>query len=384
MTVVKQLLGHDNAGAVKPNPVDFVVAITHNHGDHTGKAAAMAPRTVYFPDGDWPNNAPAHYVPIREGGGLTARGTIAAAGVDLGDRYIEAVNQAGTPPGSTGYLDRENKMLATGDAYGSAYVYGHGGTPTSTWVPVMEKQLQLLRAQYPDIALFPAHFYQIKQFIRGHAPLNGRPLDLQYFEDQFANVKGVLDGTKIGEPYREQNRNTVWTGGASARYTYSLANLYPGGIFGGNGEAGQVPRDHDPRHLQAGRLSGRGAARPGDRQHQDRLLPDPRQRQHVDVPDQGLDARAAGRHRKRDGRHRGLRQEPRRRRYRSTWSSPATTPTRSAASRSSRAARSTGRRASPGVTAPVGSGDVIDLGVDAAGRPASSRSSRSPATPRRA
>ena len=38
VTVVKQLLGHDNTGAVKPNPVDFVVAITHNHGDHTGKA----------------------------------------------------------------------------------------------------------------------------------------------------------------------------------------------------------------------------------------------------------------------------------------------------------------------------------------------------------
>jgi glyoxylase-like metal-dependent hydrolase (beta-lactamase superfamily II) len=59
VTVAKQLLGHDNTGAVKANPVDFEVAITHNHGDHTGKAVAMAPRKVYFPDGDWPNNAPA-------------------------------------------------------------------------------------------------------------------------------------------------------------------------------------------------------------------------------------------------------------------------------------------------------------------------------------
>src|SRR3954447_15883540 len=33
VSVVKQLLGHDNTGAVKPNPVDFVVANTHNHGD---------------------------------------------------------------------------------------------------------------------------------------------------------------------------------------------------------------------------------------------------------------------------------------------------------------------------------------------------------------
>ena len=247
VTVAKQLLGHDNTGAVKPNPVDFEVAITHNHGDHTGKAVAMAPRTVYFPDGDWPATAPAHYVPIREGGGVTARGTVAAAGVDLGDRYIEAVNQSGHTVGSVGYLDRENKMLATGDAYGSAYVYGHGGIPTSSWIPVMQRQLDTLRASYPDIALFPAHFYQIKQFIRGRSPLNGRPLDLQYFEDQFANATGIIDGTKIGEPYREQNRNVVWTGGASARMTYSLANLYPGGIFGGAG---------DPSHYHAITIPG--------------------------------------------------------------------------------------------------------------------------------
>ena len=98
VTVVKQLLGHDNTGAVKPDPVDFEVAITHNHGDHTGKAVALAPRTVYFPDGDWPANAPAHYVPIREGGGVTARGTMAVAKVELGDRTLEAVNIRAVTP----------------------------------------------------------------------------------------------------------------------------------------------------------------------------------------------------------------------------------------------------------------------------------------------
>src|SRR3954447_9793374 len=129
-------------------------------------------------------------------------------------------------------------MIATGDALGSAYVYGHGGNPTSTWVPMIA-HLQDVIAPYPDIAVLPAHFYQVKQFIRAFPPLNGRPMDAQYVADQGENAKGIMDGTKIGEPYREQNRNTVWTGGASARMTYSLANLYPGGIFGGNGEPGK-------------------------------------------------------------------------------------------------------------------------------------------------
>src|ERR1700761_3203456 len=68
VTVVKQLLGHNNDGSAKANPVDFVVANSHSHGDHTGKNSVMAPRTIYYPDGDWPNNAPANYVPIKEGG----------------------------------------------------------------------------------------------------------------------------------------------------------------------------------------------------------------------------------------------------------------------------------------------------------------------------
>src|SRR4051794_29390379 len=122
VTVVKQLLGHDNTGAVKPNPVDFVVANTHNHGDHIGKNAAVAPRTIYYPDLDWPNNNPANYIPIREGGGPTTHGNGMAVGsIDLGDRLIEAVNVYGHTAGSMAYLDRANHLIATGDALGSAY-----------------------------------------------------------------------------------------------------------------------------------------------------------------------------------------------------------------------------------------------------------------------
>ena len=74
-TIVRYLLGHTNDGAERANPVDFVVANTHSHGDHTGKNRLMSDRTLYYPDLDWPRNgAPANYVPIKEGGGPTEHG----------------------------------------------------------------------------------------------------------------------------------------------------------------------------------------------------------------------------------------------------------------------------------------------------------------------
>src|SRR4029078_9140102 len=67
--VVRHLLGHQNDGATRANALDFVVANTHSHGDHTGKNALMSDRAVYYPDLDWPRNAaPPNYVPIKEGG----------------------------------------------------------------------------------------------------------------------------------------------------------------------------------------------------------------------------------------------------------------------------------------------------------------------------
>ncbi len=235
VTVVKRLLGTNNDGTPKPSPVDFVVAITHVHGDHTGKNAALAPRTIYFPSADWPANAPAHYVPIKEGGGPTPQGQ-AVGSIDLGARLIEAIDIPEHTPGSTAYLDRANEMVATGDGIGSAFVWGHFGAFTQYRSSV--HHLQAVLAPYPNIAVLPAHFYQIKLYARGGPPLNGRPLDRKYVDDQVAIADGVLDGTLAGEPYRTVGRNVVWAGVDSARATYTPANLYPGGIFGGNGVPG--------------------------------------------------------------------------------------------------------------------------------------------------
>jgi len=235
-TIVRHLLGHANDGGVKSSPVDFVVAITHGHGDHTGKNSLMSDRTIYFPDLDWPRTqAPANYAPIKEGGGATTHGNgQAAAAIDLGGRTLAAIDIHGHTPGSTGYLDRDNKMICTGDAIGSAYVWAHFGLITQYAESV--HHLQDVLKPFDRIDVLPAHFYQIKQGARGRPPLNGRPLDKQYVDDQVRVAEGILDGTLVGEPYRVVGRNTAIATFDSAQVVYTLANLYPGGFFASTGD----------------------------------------------------------------------------------------------------------------------------------------------------
>jgi len=231
-TVVRYLLGHTNDGGVKSNPVDFVVANTHSHGDHIGKNPDMSDRTVYYPDLDWPRNAPANYVPIREGGGTTAHGA-AASEIDLGHRTVYPIDIHAHTPGSTGYLDKENQMIATGDAIGSAFVWAFFAPLTEYAASV--HHLQALIRPFEHLAVLPAHFYQNALDQRAKPPMNGKPVDTQYVDDQVVDADGILSGAVIGEPYLF-NRGTVWAKVKSAQICYSLASLYPGGVSGTNGD----------------------------------------------------------------------------------------------------------------------------------------------------
>jgi glyoxylase-like metal-dependent hydrolase (beta-lactamase superfamily II) len=240
-TVVKYLLGHNNDGAVKANPVDFVVCNTHSHGDHTGKNREMSDRTVYYPDLDWPrNNAPANYVPIREGGGTTTHGNGTAVGeIDLGDRTIRAIALYEHTPGSTGYLDTENNFIATGDAIGSGYVWAHFGLISQYAETV--RHLRDVIAPMNNPALLPAHFYQVDEVSRGPAPIRGRPLDKQYVEDEIAAAEGVLNGAVVGEPYGTVGRNTFIAKVNTGQMTYGLNTLFPAGTTDRAYHAVQIP-----------------------------------------------------------------------------------------------------------------------------------------------
>lgn len=225
-TVIGHLLRHENDGkTVRRAPVDFVVANTHSHGDHTGKNATMSDRTVYYPELDWPaKGAPANYVPVKEGGGPSPRGNGQAVGeIPLGDRTISAINLYAHTPGSMGYLDRENRMIATGDAIGSAYVWAHFGTMTQ-YLHTVRHLRDVLRS-LPNVDVLPAHFYQVKQGARGRAPLNGRPLDKGYVDDQVRAAEGILAGTVVSEPYRAVGRQAVIATVNSAQIVWTMGNL---------------------------------------------------------------------------------------------------------------------------------------------------------------
>lgn len=230
-TVVRYLLSHENDGQPRAHPLDFVVAITHNHPDHIGENGRMSDRTIYYPDLDWPAQAPPNYVPIREGGGPTNHGNgMAVSQIDLGNRLISAVAIPPHSAGSTAYLDAENRLFITGDAIGSAWPYIQWG-PLSRYAQSVHHIEEVTRP-YPDLAVLPAHFYQTAAWARGRAPLNGRPLDRQYITDMAALADGVLAGTITGEPFFA-SVESYWAKNDSAQLVYSLPTLY------GLGEAGQ-------------------------------------------------------------------------------------------------------------------------------------------------
>ncbi|GGJ53124.1 hypothetical protein [Streptomyces brasiliensis] len=237
-TVCRYLLGHENDGSTRLGAVDFDVAITHLHGDHTGKVSQMTDRTVYYPDLDWRPNATANWVPVRQDGGATANGSTGRTvnRIELGNRRIDVVAMYGHTAGSTGYLDAQNLLMATGDAIGSAYVWAQSASattePYAAMLDGLRKELQSLK----DLTLLPAHFYQVRQFSRADAPIKGRVPDLSYLDDMSRAAHGALDGSILADPYHELGREEVWISGGTARMVYSLTNLYPGGPTGGQGD----------------------------------------------------------------------------------------------------------------------------------------------------
>ena len=225
-TAVRHLLGRSDDGAVKRSPLDFVVAITHGHGDHVGKNAQMSDRTIYFPDLDWPRNATPNLVPIKEGGGRTEHGA-AVGEIALGGRTLRVINIYGHTPGSVGLLDTENNMILTSDAIGSGLVWAHFGTITQYAESLRHLQAVLRPMNNP--AILPGHFYQISAGARGKPPLNGKPPDKQYVDDQLAVAEGVLKGAIAGEPYSAgRGRNVMVARFGSAQMTYDPANLGTG------------------------------------------------------------------------------------------------------------------------------------------------------------
>jgi glyoxylase-like metal-dependent hydrolase (beta-lactamase superfamily II) len=118
-------------------------------------------------------------------------------------------------------------MLVSGDALGSGWPWIQWG-PFSVFDRSVHHVEEITRP-FPQLAVLPAHFYQVGAYERSEPPLSGRPLDRQYILDMGRLADGVLSGTLVGEPYLTVGRDTVWAKYGTARAVYALDKLYADG-----------------------------------------------------------------------------------------------------------------------------------------------------------
>ncbi|GHU27093.1 hypothetical protein FACS1894172_10880 [Spirochaetia bacterium] len=104
---------------IKGKPYD--VAITHNHGDHTGQIPAFTESRYGIP-------AQHIYYPVHDASSTISNNplyTLIKEGdiINLGNFAFTAQEISAHTTGSMGYFDAEHELVATGDAIGSAHVW---------------------------------------------------------------------------------------------------------------------------------------------------------------------------------------------------------------------------------------------------------------------
>jgi hydroxyacylglutathione hydrolase len=158
-----------------------LVLITHGHADHTGRAGLFS--TVYFPMEDAAFKPPFDI--------SRAMALYDGQKFDLGGRSLEAIALPGHTRGSVAFLDAEDRMLFSGDAVGSSFVWMQikGATSLSAYL----ESVRRLEAQGAEFdAIYGGHFYQ----------QDYKPLLPSYVSDMRIVVEKVLKGELVGSPYR--------------------------------------------------------------------------------------------------------------------------------------------------------------------------------------
>ncbi len=168
------------------------IAITHNHGDHTGQLTAFPEARVYMPADEYPNgDMPARYTPISEGNIIS-----------LGGGYeFEAMYLKGHTIGSMVYIDDEHRLLAVGDAMGSAHIWLFNPADVATWVAQAERFMAKVGG-WEDAVLLLGHDWQRWEH-REHNDI----LTIQFFHDMLQTGHDLMDNKIIGREYAAMQNN---------------------------------------------------------------------------------------------------------------------------------------------------------------------------------
>jgi hydroxyacylglutathione hydrolase len=197
----------DLAGYVKSlTKLPVIVLISHGHRDHTGQASQFP--VIYFPMDD------AFFKPPFE---LTAAKELSdGQKIDLGGRILEVIAVPGHTPGSVVFLDGQTRMLFSGDAIGSSYVWMHikGALPLQSYLNSVRK-LESRKSDFDFI--YGGHFYQSAY----------KPLTSSYVTDMRIVIEKVLNGEIAGIPY-----NIGDPGGLSATYASATVIYNPKLLYG--------------------------------------------------------------------------------------------------------------------------------------------------------
>jgi glyoxylase-like metal-dependent hydrolase (beta-lactamase superfamily II) len=205
----------------------LIIVNTHGHMDHAGanyqfkkvyvhprdSAAARASNTTQSRQGSsntmLQGNKPAE-AEVYKGKVEHTRlvdlkdGTI----FNLGGRHIEVIWTPGHTPGEICLLDKENKLLFTGDNNNTlVWLFLGNCTPLHEYLLSLEKQAKRI-SEFTTI--FPGH---------------GEPIPSDFINDQVACVKGILDKKLEAKPYKSFAGNAMVSISGRASVAFNPDNL---------------------------------------------------------------------------------------------------------------------------------------------------------------
>lgn len=205
----------------------LIVVNTHGHPDHVGanyqfekvyihKADAEAARSFMgdesreqmgntMAQGATPAEGEKYAGPIHE-----TRLVPVSEGhfFHLGNRMIEVIETPGHTPGGICLLDRENKLLFSGDNNNTlVWLFLDGCLPLSTYLQTLEKQAAMLAG--------------FDTLLPGHGP----PIASAFILDQIACVSEILDGSCDPKPYQSFAGDALFCTSGKASVAYNPENL---------------------------------------------------------------------------------------------------------------------------------------------------------------
>lgn len=186
------------------------VAITHNHFDHIGALSQFNDCEIYYSNDDPMDNV--NHPHIVKGHDQ----------IKLDTLTFDVIEVPGHTKGSLAFLEKEKGIIATGDAFGSSYVWLlFMEDVISIYQKTLEKVIPILK-EVPHLTFLCGHRYQQQfQKVKGIHPLSPRNPDMGilYLEDMYELTKQIQSGIAVNHEFEAFGRKDL------KAYTYGRAEI---------------------------------------------------------------------------------------------------------------------------------------------------------------